>query len=216
MQDPPEEIPRFLEQIDRGSDLAAGWRRARRAAWHRRVCTALFNRCVRAVSGVDIHDMNCGMKAYRRRVLETIWLSRGMHRFTAVLAHGNGFRVTELQVPNHDRLSGRTKFGGARYFEAAVGLLGALYVRRPSRTPLMSFGGPGVVVLLLALAGAAAHLLWGPADAGDRLVVLLALTALFLLGMVMLVGGLVGELVMQRLTGAGPLYVLDEPREPRR
>ena len=218
MQDPPAEIPRFLEQIDHGHDLVAGWRRDRRAPWHRRVYTTLFNLCVRACSGIAIHDMNCGMKAYRRPVLDTIHLSRGMHRFTAILAHGHGFRVGELQVANHDRLSGRTKYGAGRYFEAALGLLGALYVRRPSRTPLMSFGPPGIFLLLLSLAGAAVHALWGPRETGEHFTVLLGLAVLFLLGMVLLVSGLVGELVVQRLAQGnrpGLLYAVREPEQSR-
>lgn len=218
MQDPPEEIPRFLAEIDRGNDLVAGWRNGRQAPWPRRVCSALFNHLVRAVSGIRIHDMNCGMKAYRRRVLDSIFLSRGMHRFTVMLALGHGFRVSELPIPNCERLSGTTKFGAGRYLEAALGLVGALYLRRPSRTPLTSFGALGALALLVASCAGGALALWPPADGRTLLVLLVAIAALFLLGAVLLVAGLVGELLLHRLaatTRPAPLYELRETSDDR-
>ncbi len=216
MQDPPEAIPRFLALIDDGYDVVAGWRHGRRAPWQRRLGTAMFNRCVRTFGRVAIHDMNCGMKAYRRHALETIHLSPGMHRFTVMLAHGNGFRVGELQVPNDERLSGKTKYGAGRYFEAALGFVAALYVRRPSRSPLMSLGSAGVGAILVSLLAGVAHALWGPTATTARVVVLVTVVALSLLGALLLVSGLVGELILQRLAGSArpaPLYLLHDARD---
>jgi hypothetical protein len=224
MQDPPEAIPSFLQQLDHQHDVVAGWRVDRRAPWVRRWCSAMFNRCVRAVSGIAVHDMNCGMKAYRRDALDAIHLSRGMHRFTAILAEGSGFRVGEVRVPNRDRLSGKTKYGAGRYFEAALGLLGALYVRKPGRSPLMTFGAIGALLLLAALVGGIAFAIAGPVDVEPRFLVLLALTAAFVLGAALLVAGLVGELILHRLTQSRrrareePQYTLADARDgpPRR
>jgi glycosyltransferase involved in cell wall biosynthesis len=217
LQDPPEAIPQFLAAIERGNDVVAGWRLDRRAPWQRRWFSALFNRCVRAVCRVSIHDMNCGMKAYRRRVLEAIHLSRGMHRFTAILAHGNGFRLDELRVPNDARLSGTTKYGAGRYFEAAIGFVGALYVRSPARSPLATFAAPGVVVMLAALVGAGVQALWGSDELTRRFAVWLALVALALLGAMLLVAGLLGELILQRFASSarpGPPYTLHDEQGP--
>lgn len=209
LQDPPESIPELLAVIDAGSDLAAGRRLDRRCAWHRRLWSLMFNRFLRACSGLDIHDVNCGMKAYRRRVLEAIHMSPGMHRFTPIVAHGHGFRVREVFVPNRPRHAGRTKYGAFRYFEASLGLLGALYVR-PSRSPLMSFGALGALLLLAAVAGGAGYALWGTASGTLHVYALLGLGAAGLLGAMLLAVGLVGELILQRCQARRPSqpYVL--------
>lgn len=152
LQDPPEAIPRFLEAIDAGHDVVAGWRQGRAGPWHRRLLSDVFNWLITRVTGVRIHDVNSGFKAYRREALEAIHLSPGMHRYTAILAHGYGFRVTEVVARHRDRFAGHTKFGLWRYVEALIGFVLALSLCRGLRAPLTALGRTALLLIALALA----------------------------------------------------------------
>ena len=114
-------IPVFLDRLDEGLDVVAAVRNKRQEPVHRRAASAVFNRTMRWVTGVPLQDMNAGLKAYRKSVIDTIHLSRGMHRFIPVLAHGQGYSVAEIAVQHGERFAGRTKYGPWRYVET-VGL----------------------------------------------------------------------------------------------
>jgi glycosyltransferase involved in cell wall biosynthesis len=152
LQDDPSEIPRLLAKLDEGFDLVCGWKTHRRDRLSRRLPSRLFNAVVRVVSGVPLHDMNCGLKAFRREVADELRLYGELHRFIPVLAVDRGFRVTEVGVNHRPRPHGRSRYGMERYLRGFLDLLTVAFMARYRRRPLHLFGGAG---LLLSFVGAA-------------------------------------------------------------
>lgn len=153
LQDVPAEIPRLLEPLQRDeADLVSGWKTPRHDPWTKTFPSAIFNRVVRLVTGVQLHDMNCGFKAYRREVLDELSLYGELHRYIPVLAHFRGFRVSELPVPHRARQYGSSKFGGMRFFRGFFDLLTVLFLTQYTRRPLHLFGWIGVLTFGLGMA----------------------------------------------------------------
>ena len=136
LQDDPAEIPRLLAKLDEGSDLVSGWKTHRRDPLSRRILSRIFNRVTSAFSGVRLHDMNCGLKAYRAEV----------HRFSPVLAHYRGFRIAELPVNHRPREHGRSRYGVERYVRGFLDLLTVSFIGRYRHRPLHLFGGLGLIL----------------------------------------------------------------------
>jgi dolichol-phosphate mannosyltransferase len=151
LQDDPAEIPRLLVKLEEGFDLVSGWKTHRRDPLRRRVLSRLFNAVTRWVSGVRLHDMNCGLKAYRAEVVRGLRLYGELHRFIPVLAHHRGFRIAELPVNHRPRNHGRSRYGLERYLRGFLDLLTVSFIGRYRHRPLHLFGGLG---LALSLAGA--------------------------------------------------------------
>jgi len=116
LQDDPAEIPRLLAKLDEGFDLVSGWKTRRRDPWRRRLLSRIFNAVTGRMSGLRLHDMNCGLKAYDRRVVKGIEVYGEMHRYIPVIAKWNGFRrIGEKVVQHQERKYGTTKFGLERF-----------------------------------------------------------------------------------------------------
>ncbi|HEX7145110.1 MAG TPA: glycosyltransferase family 2 protein [Gaiellaceae bacterium] len=152
LQDDPAEIPRLLAKLDEGFDLVTGWKTHRRDPFSRRLLSRLFNRVTSAFSGVRLHDMNCGLKAYRKEVVHGLRLYGELHRFIPVLAHYRGFRIAELPVNHRPREHGRSRYGVERYLRGFLDLLTVSFIGRYGHRPLHLFGGLG---LLLGAIGSA-------------------------------------------------------------
>ncbi|MFI5271995.1 MAG: glycosyltransferase family 2 protein [Ktedonobacterales bacterium] len=153
LQDDPAEIPAFLAKLNEGYDLVSGWKYPRHDPITKTLPSFVFNRLLVAkTTGVKLHDINCGFKAYRREVLDDIKLYGELHRFIPVLANQRGFRITEIKVHHHKRKYGKSKFGGKRFLRGILDLLMVLFLMSYLRTPLRLFGSIG---LLLSLAGLA-------------------------------------------------------------
>ena len=148
-QDDPGEIPRLLAKLDEGFDLVSGWKTQRRDPLRRRVVSRVFNVVTGWVSGVRLHDMNCGLKAYRAEVVDGLALYGELHRFLPVLAHERGFRIAELPVHHRPREHGRSRYGLERYLRGFFDLITVTFMGRYRHRPLHLFGGLG-----LALGGA--------------------------------------------------------------
>jgi dolichol-phosphate mannosyltransferase len=152
LQDDPAEIPRLLAKLDEGFDLVSGWKSNRRDPWTRRVPSRIFNRMASAVSGLRLHDVNCGLKAYRAEVVRDLKIYGELHRFLPVLAHERGYRVAELPVNHRPRSHGSSRYGVERYLRGFLDLLTVSLVGRYRQRPLHLFGGIG---LLLGFVGTA-------------------------------------------------------------
>jgi dolichol-phosphate mannosyltransferase len=152
LQDDPAEIPRLLAKLDEGFDLVSGWKAQRRDPWRRRVVSRLFNAVTGLVSGLRLHDLNCGLKAYRAEVVEGLRLYGELHRFVPVIAHYRGYRVAEVAVAHRPRPHGRSRYGPERYVRGFLDLLTVTFMGRYRHRPLHLFGGLG---LLLAVGGVA-------------------------------------------------------------
>ena len=152
LQDDPSEIPHLLAKLDEGFDLVSGWKTRRRDPITRRIPSKLFNWAAGRMSGVQLHDMNCGLKAYRGEVVRGLVLYGELHRFIPVLAHEQGYRIAELSVNHRPRGHGRSRYGLERYLRGFLDLLTVSFMGRYRHRPLHLFGGLG---LLLTLAGTA-------------------------------------------------------------
>src|SRR5918993_3804356 len=200
LQDDPSEIPRFLAKLDEGYDLVSGWKQRRQDPLGKTLPSRVFNATVRTVSGVPLHDFNCGFKIYRADVVRNIRLYGELHRFTPVLAHAEGFRVGELAVRHHPRRWGTSKYGWSRLIKGFLDLLTVTFLTEYRQRPMHVLGVPGVAALALgALIGlwlTAEKILTG-ASIGNRPLLLLAVL-LVLVGVQFFGLGLLGELLVHR------------------
>jgi glycosyltransferase involved in cell wall biosynthesis len=151
LQDDPAEIPRLLVKLEEGFDLVSGWKTHRRDPLRRRVPSRIFNWVTGRVSGLRLHDMNCGLKAYRAEVVRGMRLYGELHRFIPVLAHYRGFRITELSVNHRPREHGRSRYGVERYVRGFLDLLTVSFIGRYRHRPLHLFGGLGLILGLIGV-----------------------------------------------------------------
>jgi dolichol-phosphate mannosyltransferase len=151
-QDDPAEIPRLLAKLDEGFDLVSGWKVHRRDPFTRRIPSRLFNWVAGRVSGIRLHDLNCGLKAYRAEVVRGLRIYGELHRYIPVLAHYEGFRVAELPVNHRPREHGRSRYGMERYVRGFLDLLTVTFMGRYRHRPLHLFGGLGLVLTLAGVA----------------------------------------------------------------
>lgn len=150
LQDDPAELPALRRKLEEGFDLVSGWKKRRRDPFTKTIPSRFFNFITRLMTGIKIHDFNCGLKAYRREVVKTVKVYGELHRYIPVLAHWEGFRVGELAVQHRPRRYGKTKFGLGRFWKGFLDLLTALFTTRYLRRPLHLFGFWG---MLFAFAG---------------------------------------------------------------
>jgi dolichol-phosphate mannosyltransferase len=146
LQDDPAEIPRLLAKLDEGFDLVSGWKTRRRDPLRRRAVSRIFNGVTGRISGLRLHDLNCGLKAYRAEVLRGLRLYGELHRFIPVLAHYRGFRVAEVPVNHRPRGHGRSRYGMERYLRGFFDLLTVTFMGRYRYRPLHLFGGLGLLL----------------------------------------------------------------------
>jgi glycosyltransferase involved in cell wall biosynthesis len=192
----PAEIPQLLAKLDEGYDLVSGWKCTRQDPFTRRFVSRIYNGTTAVVTGVRLHDMNCGLKAYRAEVLQNVRLYGDLHRFVPVLAHHLGFRTAEIPVNHRARAHGRSRYGIERYTRGFFDLLTVAYLGRYRFRPLHFFGGIGLAlgavgsVICLYLTA----LKIGGAAIGGRPLLMLGVL-LLVVGVQFFSLGLVGELL---------------------
>jgi glycosyltransferase involved in cell wall biosynthesis len=196
LQDDPAEIPNLLAKLDDGFDVVSGWKCDRHDSFFRRLVSRIYNRATRLATGVKLHDMNCGLKAYRAEVFDHVRLYGERHRFIPVLAHDLGFSVTELPVNHRARANGHSRFGPERYLRAPFDLLTIVFMGRYRHRPLHLFGGIGVTASLagVAILGYLTALKIGGARIGNRPLLLFGVL-LVVVGIQFLSLGLIGEML---------------------
>lgn len=147
LQDDPAEIPAMLAMLEQDWDLVSGWKKQRRDPLSKRLPSKMFNIVVRMMTGVRIHDFNCGLKVYRTAVVKSIDVYGGLHRYIPALAKYKGFKVTEQEVAHRPRQFGKTKYGLARYFHGLFDLITVLFLGRYFQRPLHFFGLIGLFTM---------------------------------------------------------------------
>lgn len=217
LQDRPTELPRLLEALEK-TDLVSGWKIRRHDPLGKTLPSKFFNYVTAKVSGVPLHDFNCGLKAYRRDVVRELDLYGEMHRFIPVIAARRGFRVAELAVEHAPRTWGRSKYGFTRLFKGAFDLLTVVLLTRFETRPLHFFGAMGFVLSTVGM-GILLYMsylrLIVHATIGNRPLLFLGIV-LLLAGIELFSAGLVGELVVRRTRGRAshlPLMPKDRVRE---
>ena len=153
LQDDPREIPRFLAELDKNLDVVSGWKKVRHDPWHKVLPSRVFNWMVSRLTGVRLHDHNCGMKCYRVEVVREVRLYGELHRFVPVLAHARGFRVGELVINHRARKFGQSKYGFKRFFKGFLDLLTVKFLTGFGHRPSHALGTIGLCSFGLGLVG---------------------------------------------------------------
>jgi len=200
LQDDPGEIPHLVSAIEEGQDLVSGWKKDRKDPWTKILPSRFFNRVTRIVSGVPLHDFNCGLKAYRLEVVKSLKIYGEMHRYIPLLAKWEGFnRIGERQVNHRIRQHGRSKFGLERYIRGCLDLMTVVFLTRFGARPMHFFGSMGLTAFL----GGFAISLWITVGkifydnpVGDRPSLLLGVL-LIMVGVQFMCTGFLGDLILR-------------------
>ena len=217
LQDDPAEIPALIEKLQEGYDLVSGWKRDRKDPMRKTIPSRFFNWVTRLMSGLPLHDFNCGLKAYRREVVKSVQVYGELHRYIPLLAKWAGYdRVAEKPVEHHPRKYGTTKFGMDRFVKGFLDLITVVFLTRFAVRPMHFFGGLGT----LTFTSGFAINLWLTVDKlvyghpiGDRPLLLLGLL-LIMFGAQMFTTGLLGEMVIQPRMEDTNTYVVGEALLP--
>ena len=147
LQDDPSEIKNLINQINSGLDMVTGWKKDRKDPLSKRILSKIFNFVLRLITGLKIHDFNCGLKAYKKHVIKSINIYGGLHRFIPVLISKNGFSVDEIIVHHRARKFGISKYGKSRIFHGFFDLITVLFLNKYFNKPLHLFGSIGFILL---------------------------------------------------------------------
>jgi len=196
LQDDPEEIPNLLGKIEAGYDMISGWKKKRQDPISKTLPSKFFNWTTSMLTGIKIHDFNCGLKAYRKDVVKEIPVYGELHRYLPVLAHWLGYRVGEVVVKHHARRYGKTKYGLRRFFDGFFDLLTVLFLTRYRQKPMHLFGLLGLVTFFLGtiILGYLTVLWFIGTGIGNRPLLFLGIL-LVIVGMQSFSIGLIGEMI---------------------
>ncbi|MFW6124967.1 MAG: glycosyltransferase family 2 protein [Pirellulales bacterium] len=224
LQDDPKEIPRFLETLGEKWDVVSGWKKVRHDPWHKVIPSRMFNWLVSKLTGVTLHDHNCGMKCYRREVFGEVQLYGELHRFVPVLAAARGYRVGELVIQHRRRPFGRSKYGFSRFLKGFLDLLTVKFLTGFAQRPQHMLGTVGLVAFVLGLFGMTyLAATWGisridpdvaPVHLHERPALVYSVALLLLGGQLMSIG-FVAELLIAYHSPNIPPYSIRERIEPR-
>lgn len=198
LQDDPAEIPKLVARLGEGFDLVSGWKQKRRDPMLTKRLPSRFFNCVTAwMTGVHLHDFNCGLKIYRREVVKSIQVYGELHRYIPAVAHWAGFSVTEIPVHHRPRRYGKTKFGASRFINGFLDLMTVLFFTKYTRRPLHFFGLVGILSGLLGGAVTAYLIIlriFKSSFLSNRPLLFIAVM-LVILGMQFISIGLLGEMI---------------------
>lgn len=219
LQDNPAEITNLLAKLDEGYDVVSGWKRERFDPWHKVLASRVFNWLVSHLMGVHLHDHNCGIKAYRREVMNEIRLYGELHRFVPVLAAAKGFRVGELVVGHRPRKFGKSKYGVSRLSKGLLDLLTVKFLVGYGQRPQHMLGTFGLAAFLLGGLGmawlAGRWVLsrtiegWTPVHLHETAALFYCL-GLFIIGAQFLSVGLLGEMIAAHWVRDADTYSIAE------
>lgn len=206
LQDDPEEIPNFINKINEGYDLVVGWKFQRKDPITKTLPSKIFNKLTASLTKVNIHDFNCGFKAYRKEVTKNIDIYGELHRYIPALAYWKGYRIGEIKVKHHARKHGKSKYGSSRLVKGFLDLLTVKFLMSFTKKPLHLFGTIGLLFLsfgfmteLYLMILHILFLLGGPMgwEIRDRPLLLLGIL-LMVSGIQLISVGLIGEMIASK------------------
>nr|MCK4930353.1 glycosyltransferase family 2 protein [Nanoarchaeota archaeon] len=202
LQDNPKEIPRFIEKLNQGYDLVVGWKFKRKDPLTKIIPSKFFNLLTSFLTKVKIHDMNCGFKAYKKKVIENINVYGELHRYIPALAFWKGYKIGEIKVKHHPRRYGKSKYGVSRLFKGFMDLITVKFLMSYGRRPLHLFGLTGLLCFFLGIvSGLYLTYLWFKGIViGDRPLLMLAVL-LIVLGVQFISLGLLGDMIISENKG---------------
>ncbi|MBX3006551.1 MAG: glycosyltransferase family 2 protein [Melioribacteraceae bacterium] len=213
LQDDPAEIPNLLKKLEEGFDLVSGWKKKRFDPIIKKFSSRFFNYITRLLSGIKIHDFNCGLKAYRKEVVESINVYGELHRYIPVLAKWKGFKISEIVVKHHARRYGKTKFGISRFFKGFIDLITVTFTTRFAKRPMHLFGMVGVITTFIGIAinaYLAFEKLFMGTSLSNRPLLFLGIL-LIIVGVQFFAIGLIGELIVHT-TQSDKEYIIKEKK----
>jgi glycosyltransferase involved in cell wall biosynthesis len=210
LQDDPMEIPHLVAEIESGVDLVSGWKRTRHDPISKTLPSRLFNAVTSLVSGIKLHDFNCGLKAYRREVVDSLTIYGELHRFIPVLAGWEGFKVGEIEVRHSRRKYGTSKYGARRFLNGFFDLVTVMFVKRRALSPLHFFGRIAFVLFILGIIPLTVFLVQWIGGAGLRVRPIMLLGFVFIIVSLQIGAiGLLAEMISSR-NAKDSRYVLKE------
>lgn len=217
LQDDPKEFTNLISKLDEGYDLVTGWKKKRNDPLSKTAPSKLFNSVTSFFSGLKLHDFNCGLKAYRKAVTDSLDVYGEMHRYLPALAHWMGFRVAEVPVLHHPRKFGKSKFGTSRFFKGFLDLLTIIFTNRYGRRPLHFFGTIGTLFAFIGFViNVWVSVEWarGLTTLSNRPILLLGVL-LILVGVQLISIGLLGEMMVKNSMRNQQTSVERQRRAPR-
>lgn len=219
LQDDPAEIPRLLDELREGYDLVSGWKKERQDPFSKRLPSRFFNVVTSSISGIPLHDFNCGLKAYRRDVVKSVRVYGELHRYIPMLAKWEGYdKISEIPVRHRPRRYGTTKFGLDRFVKGFLDLISVIFLTRFAARPMHFFGTFGTLAFLAGLFIS----LWLSVDKivfgspiGDRPLLLLGVL-MIVVGVQMFTTGLLGEMMIKTEMERSGSYQVTETLRPAR
>ncbi len=211
LQDDPNEIHSLLKKLQEGSDLVSGWKKIRHDPLIKRTSSRFFNFVTRIISGIKIHDFNCGLKAYRREVTDNIKVYGELHRYVPVLANWQGFRISEIAVKHHPRRYGKTKFGISRFFKGFIDLITVIFATRYTQRPMHLFGFFGAVSFFIGLiVNGYLSVLWIIGEPLSNRPMLFLGMLLIIVGVQFFSVGLLGEMLVNNFMKENEYFIKDK------
>ena len=198
LQDNPREIPKLLEKLSQGYDLACGWRKQRFDSLAKKISSLFFNRGTALISRVRLHDFNCGLKAFKKEVADSLYLHGELHRFIPVLAARSKFKVVEVKINHRARKFGQSKYGFERSWQGIIDLLTVLFLTSYSKKPGHFFGKIGAFLFLIGfiMNGYVAYLKLMTGTTQGKIPLLLAGILFIVVGVQLFSIGLIAEMIV--------------------
>lgn len=221
LQDDPHEIPEFLDLMETKYDVVSGWKKRRHDPWHKVIPSRIFNAMVSSLTGVHLHDHNCGMKSYLREIFDEVRIYGELHRFVPVLAQARGYRVGEKVIQHRARKFGSSKYGFARFTKGFLDLLTVKFITGYGQRPqhligtigLLAFGIGGVILTVLAACWLLSRIpccgFSDPYHLSGRPAVIYS-AALMLFGSQLLSIGIIAELILSWKNRSGTEYSIEK------
>ena len=206
LQDSPDEIPALYKMIvEEGYDMVSGWKRTRHDPKAKTLPSKFFNATCRWASGIRLHDFNCGLKAYRNKVVKSIEVYGEMHRYIPILAKKAGFgRIGERVVTHYPRKFGVSKYGWERLLKGYLDLVTVMFVSKYGRSPMYFFGGAGTLMFLVGFISVV-WIIVQKFTVGNPL----SLVAI-LLGVILFLAGFLGELINRNAPERNHYFIDEE------
>ena len=224
LQDDPHELPRFLAEMDTGLDVVSGWKQVRHDPWHKVGPSRVFNWLVGALTGVRLHDHNCGFKCYRREIFDEVRLYGELHRFVPVLAAARGWKAGEIAIHHRPRRFGHSKYGVRRFVKGFLDLLTVYFLTGYSQRPQHLLGTLGLLSFFLGSLGVLALTAWWvvsrtvpdltPVDLHKRAIFYYSIVAM-LLGAQFITVGFLAEMLTAYHADKAPSYSIKQRIGPR-
>ncbi len=198
LQDIPEELPKLVKKLNSGCDLVSGWKQSRKDPINKTLPSRIFNMVTGLLTGTRLHDLNCGMKAYKRDVVKEIDVYGELHRYIPVLAHLRGYKIAEVKIKHDPRKYGHSKYGLGRFFKGFFDLLTVLFLSTYLKRPMHLFGLLGIITLLAGIGINAyiSYLRFAFGNIQARYPLLFLGVLMMIVGVQFITTGLVGEMLV--------------------